>query len=49
MVQEFRNFSRAAAERDTAFMERELGITLGVMRAIEKGRLGAGLHFPTDT
>ena len=48
MIQEFRNFSRAAAERDTAFMERELAITLGVMRAIEKGRLGAGLRFPTD-
>ena len=48
LVQEFRNFSRAAAENDRAFMERELEITLAVMRTIERARLGAGIHFPTD-
>lgn len=48
MVQEFRNFSRAAAEKDTAFAAREIGITLDVMRTIEKARLSAGIHFPTD-
>lgn len=48
MVQEFRNFSRAAAEKDRAFMDREMKITLGVMRTIERARLGAGIPFPTD-
>ena len=48
LVQEFRNFSRAVAENDRAFMDRELDITLAVMRTIERARLGAGLRFPTD-
>lgn len=48
MVQEFRNFSRAVAENDRAFMERELEITLAVMRTIERARLGAEIAFPTD-
>ena len=48
MVQEFRNFSRAAAENDRAFMERELETTLAVMRTIERARLGAGIAYPTD-
>ena len=48
MVQEFRNFSRAAAEKDCAFAEREIRITLDVMRAIEKARLSAGIRFPSD-
>ncbi len=48
MVQEFRNFSRAAAEKDRAFMDRELAISLAVMRTIERARLGAGIPYPTD-
>ena len=48
MVQEFRNFSKAVAENDRSFMEREIEITLAVMRTIERARLGAGIPFPTD-
>lgn len=48
MVQEFRNFSRAAAQKDHAFMERELEITLAVMRTVEKARLCTGIRFPSD-
>ena len=48
MVQEFCNFSLAASKKDFAFAKREMETTLSVMRAIEKARLSAGIHFPTD-
>ena len=46
MVPEFRIFERALRERDSAFMNRELDISLDVMRAAEQARRSAGIVFP---
>ncbi|MDO5132169.1 MAG: Gfo/Idh/MocA family oxidoreductase [Eubacteriales bacterium] len=49
LVQEFRIFSRAIMQNDRAFMERELDISLAVMRTVERARVDAGIQFPAES